>query len=111
MLTVLQKSSLYFCKENDKMKYCYPQNIKQEVINSEIDNKPSFYKYIFTQCEKKNNKKNKLVVSQEKRTLPIKFYLLSSRMTFSAKSLNKIGKIQERAVRILYNDFPSDYES
>ena len=32
-------------------------------------------------------------------------------MTFSAKSLNKIEKIQERAVRILYNDFPSDYES
>ena len=27
------------------------------------------------------------------------------------KSLNKIEKIQERALRILYNDFSGDYES
>ena len=33
-------------------------------------------------------------------------------MTFLlTKSLNKIEKIEERALRILYNDFSSDYES
>ena len=29
----------------------------------------------------------------------------------SAKSVKKIEKIQERGLRILYNDFSSDYES
>ena len=36
------KISVVFLQGKCKMKYCYPQNIKQEVINSEIDNKPSF---------------------------------------------------------------------
>ena len=115
-------------KRNSNMKDSHSLNLNQEVINSEncvkllgveIDNKLSFEKYISTLVKKASNQLNaisriqKFMGFKEKEILLNSFaYSNFNYCPFcSAKSVKKIEKIQERALRILYNDFSSDYES
>ena len=89
---------------HNKMKDTYSLNINQEVNNSEncvkllgveIDNNLSFKKEILL---------NGFVYSNFN-YCPLVWHFCS------AKSVKWIEKIQERALRILYKDFSSDFES
>ena len=89
---------------HNKMKDTYSLNINQEVNNAEncvkllgveIDNKLSFKKEILL---------NGFVYSNFN-YCPLVWHFCS------AKSVKWIEKIQERALRILYKDFSSDFES
>ena len=115
------------------MKDSYSLNINQEVINSEncvkllgveIDNKLSFEKHISTLVKKASNQLNAISRIQKFMGFKEKEILLNSFVYSnfndcplmwhfcSAKSVKtiQIQKIQERALRILYNDFSSDFE-
>ena len=112
------------------MKDSYPLNINDLTINSEncvkllgieIDNKLSFEQHISTLCNKASNILNlirriqKLMGFKENKVLLNSF--VYSNFDYghvvwhfcSSISLYKIKKIQEQALRILHNDFVSDY--
>ena len=112
------------------MKDSYSININLDVINSEnymkllgveIDNKLSYEKHISTLVKKASNQLNAISRMQNLWVFKETEILLNSFNTSnfnycplvwhfsSAKSVKKIEKIQERALRILYNDFSSDY--
>ena len=114
------------CKRNAKMKDSYPLNINDQTINStnnlkllgiEIDNKLSFGQHISTLCNKASNQLNvigriqKFMGFKEKEVLNSFVYSLHF---CSLKSLSKLKiklekKIQEWALRLLHNNFASDY--
>ena len=117
-------------KKNCRMKDSYALNINNQTINSEncvkllgieIDNTLSFNKHISTLCKKASNQLNaigriqKYMGFKEKEVLLNSFvlsnfyYCLLVWHFCSSKSLKKIEKIQERTLRILYNDSTSDY--
>ena len=119
-------------KRNNKMKDSYSLNIKQEVINSEnsvkllgveTDDKFSFEKHISTLVKKASNQLNAISRIQTFMGFKEKEILLNSFVYSnfnycpivshfcSAKSVKQIERIQERALRILYNDFSSDNDS
>ena len=119
-------------KRNNKMKDSYSLNMNQEVINSEnnvkllgveIDNKLSFEKHISTLVKKASNQLNAISRIQkfmgfEEKEILLNSFVYSNLNYFplvwpfcSAKSVKKIEKIQERALRILKNDFSGDYET
>ena len=113
------------------MKDSYPLNINDLTINSEnsvkllaieIDQKLSFEQRNFTHCNNVSNQLNvieriqKFMRFKEKDVFlnsfvypsfnycpPLVWYFCSS------KSLYKIEKIQDRTLRLLHNDFTSDY--
>ena len=112
------------------MKDSYALNINNQTISSEnyvkllaieIDNTLSFDKHISTLCKKASNQLNaigriqKYMGFKEKEVLLNSFvlsnfyYCLLVWHFCSSKSLKKIEKIQERTLRILYNDSTSDY--
>ena len=111
------------------MKDSYPLNINDLIINSknsvkllgiEINNKMSFEQNISTLCNKPSNQLNPIGRIQKFMGFKEKEVLLNSSVYSnfnycplvchfcSAKSLYKIEKIQERALRLLHNDFASD---
>ena len=117
-------------KENCRMKDSYSLNINNETTNSEnsvkllginIDNSLSFNKHISTLCKKPSNQLNvirriqKYMECKEKEVLLNSFALSNFNYCplvwhfCCSKSLRKIGKMQERALRILFNNFTSDY--
>ena len=112
------------------MKDSYPLNINDRTINSEnsvkrlgieIDNKLSFKQHISTHCNKESNKLNAIRRIQKFMGFKEKEVLLNSFVYSnfnycplvwhfcSSKSLYKIEKIQERALRLLHNNFARDY--
>ena len=118
-------------KRNNKMKDSFTRNINQEVINSEncvkllgveIYDNLSFEKHISTLVKQASSQLNaisriqKFMGFKEKEILLNRF--VYSNFNYcplvwhfcSAKSVKRIEKIQERALRILYNDYSSDYE-
>ena len=116
-------------KRNNKMKDSYSLNINQEVINSEncvkllgveIDDKLSFEKHISTLVKKASSQLNAISRIQKFMGFKEKEILLNSFVYSNfnycplvwhfclEKSVKRIEKIQERALRILYNDFSSD---
>ena len=112
------------------MKDSYPLNINDLTINSEnsvkllgieTDNRLSIEKHISTLCDKTSNQLNTIGRIQKFMGFKEKEVLLNSFVYSnfnywplvwhfcSSKSLYKIEKIQERALRLLHNDFTSDY--
>ena len=117
-------------KKNCRMKDFYALNINNKTINSEncvkllemeIDNTLSFNKHISTLCKKAGNQLNAIGRIQKQMGFKGKEVFLNSFFLSnfnycplvchfcSSKSLKKSGKIQQRALRILYNDSTSDY--
>ena len=117
-------------KKNAKIKDSYPLKINDQIINSEnsvkrlgikIDNKLSFDKHISTLCKKASNQLNAIGRIQKYMGFKEKEVLINSFVYSnfnycplvwhfcSSKSMNKIEKIQERALKILHNDLVSDY--
>ena len=113
-----------------KLKDSHPLNINDLTINSEnsvkllgieINNRLSFEKHISTLCNKASNQLNAIGRIQKFMGFKEKEVLLNSFVYSnfnycplvwhfcSSKSLYKIEKIQERALRLLHNDFASDY--
>ena len=104
-------------KKNAKMKDPYSLNINDLTINSkhsvkllgiEIDNKLSFEQHISTLCNKASNQLNAIGRIQKfmgfkEREVPLVWHFCSSKYSY------KIEKIQGRALRLLHNDFASDY--
>ena len=116
-------------KKISKMKDFYPLNVNDQKINSakcvkvvgiEVDNKLCFEQHISTLC-KASNQLNAIGRIQKYMGFKEKEILLNSFVYSnfnycplvwhfcSSKSLNKIEKIQGRALRLLHNDFTSDY--
>ena len=112
-------------KKNCRMKDSYALNINKQTINSEncvkllvieIDNTLSFDKHISNLCKKASNQLNaigriqKYMDFKEKEVLLNSFFLSNFNYCpfvwhfCSSKSVMKIEKIQERALRMLYND-------
>ena len=112
------------------MKDSYPLNINDQKINPEncvklhgieIDNKLCFEQHISTLCKKASNQLNAIGKIKKYMGFKEKEILLNSFVYSnfnycplvwhfcSSKSLNKIEKMQERALRLLHNDFTSDY--
>ena len=112
------------------MKDSYPLNVNDLTINSEnsvkllgieIDNRLSFEKHISTLCNKASNQLNAIGRIQKFMGFKEKEVLLNSFVYSnfnycplvwhfcSSKSLYKIEKTQERALRFLQNNFASDY--
>ena len=112
------------------MKDSYPLNINNLTINSEnsvkllgieIDNRLSFEKHISTLCNKASNQLNAIGRIQKFMGFKEKEVLLNSFVYSnfnycplvwhfcSSKSLYEIGKMQERALRLLHNEYASDY--
>ena len=117
-------------KKNCRMKDSYNLNINNQTINSEncvklfgmeIDITLSFSKHISTLCKKTSNQLNTIGRTQKYKGFKEKEVLLNSFLLFnfnycplawhfcSSKSFKKIEKIQDLALRILYNDSTSDY--
>ena len=130
MIVNSEKFQAIVVKKNAKMKDSYPLNIDDPTINSknsvkllgiEIDNKLSFEQHISTLCNKASNQLNAIGRIQKFMGFMEKEILLNSfvysNFTYcplvwhfcSSKSVYKIAKIQERALRLLHNDFASDY--
>ena len=130
MIVNPEKFQAIVVKRNTKMKDSYPLNINDLTINYEnsvkllgieIDNRLSFEKHVSTLCNKASNQLNaigriqKFMGSKEKEVLFDSF--VYSNFNYcplvwhfcSYKSLYKIEKKQERALRLLHNDFASDY--
>ena len=130
MIVNPEKFQAIVVKKNAKMKDSYPLNINDLTINSEnsvkllgieIDNKLSFEQHISTLCNKANYQFNairrikKFMGFKEKEVLFNSF--VYSNFNYcpliwhfcSSSSLHKIEKIQERVLRLLHNDFASDY--
>ena len=93
-----------------------------KLLGVEMGNKLSFEKHIFTLVKKASNQLNAISRIQKFMGFKEKEILLNSFVYSnfndcplmwhfcSAKSVKTIEKIQERALRILYNDFSSDFE-
>ena len=117
-------------KKNCRMKDLYALNINSQTTNFEncvkrlgieTDNTLSFNKLISALYQKASNQLNvlgriqKYMGFKEKEVLLNSFvlsnfyYCLLVWHFCSSKSLKKIEKIQERTLRILYNDSTSDY--
>ena len=138
MIVNPEKFQAIVIKRNNKMKDSYSLNINQEAINTEnsvkflgveIDNKLSFEKHISTLVKKASNQLNaisriqKFMGFKEKEILlnsfaysnfnycPLVWHFCSAKSVKKINTIQKILKIQERALRILYNDFSGDYES
>ena len=93
-----------------------------ELLGIEIDFKLNFNKYISKLCKKAGGqlntlcRYNKYIDFDEKKTLMESF--IQSNFNFcplvwmftSPKSARKIEKVQERALRLLLNDYDNDYE-
>lgn len=130
MIVNPEKFQAIVVKKNAKMKDSYPLFINDQTINSEnsvkllgieIDNKLSFEKHISNLCKKASNQLNAIGRIQKYMGFKEKEVLLNSFVYSnfnycplvwhfcSSKSLKKIEKIQERALRLLHNDFASDY--
>ena len=130
MIVNPEKFQAIVVKRNTKMKDSYPLNINDLTINYEssvkllgieIDNRLSFEKHVSTLCNKASNQLNAIGKIQQFMGFKEKEVLLDSFVYsnfnycplvwhfYSSKSLYKIEKIQERALRLLDNDFTSDY--
>ena len=130
MIVNPEKFQAIVVKKNTKIKDSYTLNINDLTINSEnsvkllgieIDNKLSFEQHISTLCNKASNQLNAIGRIQKFMGFKEKEVLLNSFVYSnfnycplvwhfcSSKSLYKIEKIQERALRLLHNDFASDY--
>ena len=124
------KFHVIFVKKYAKMKDSNPLNINDQTINSsssikyltiKVDIKLFFEKYISTHCSKASSHLNAIGRIQKYIGFKEKEVLLNSCVYSnfnycllvwhfcSSKYLNKIGKIQEWALRLLHNDFASDY--
>ena len=111
------------------MKFSYALNINKQTINSqnsiklpgtEIDNTLSFDKHVSNLLKKASNQLNairriqKYMGFKEKEVILNSFVLSNFNYCplvwhfCSSKSLKKIEKIQERVLRVLYNDSTSD---
>ena len=112
---LIRTNSEPLVKRNAKIKDSYPLKINNEnrlkLRGIEIYNKLSFDKHIYNLCKKVNNQLNPIGRIQQYMGFKEKKVLVNSFVWYfcSSKSLNKIKKIQERALRLLYNDFVSDY--
>ena len=123
MIVNRDKFQAIVVKKNCRMKDAYALNINKQTINSEngikllgfeIDNTLSFDKHISDLCKKASNQLNAIGRIQKYMGLKKKEVLLNSFVLcncnycplvwhfYSSKSLKKIEKIQERAIRILY---------
>ena len=132
MIVNLDKFQAIVVKIKSKMKDSYPLNINQEAINSEncvkllgaeIVNKLSFEKHFPTLGKKASNKLNTISRIQkfmgfkgEKNFLNSFVYSNFNYCPCVAFLFIKISnkdreKMQERTLRILYNNFSSDYKS
>ena len=130
MIVNPDKFQAIIVKKNTNIKDSYPLKINDQIINSEssvkllgieIDNKLSFDKHISTLCKKASNQLNAIGRIQNYMGFKEKEVLINSFVYSnfnycplvwhfcSSKSLNKIEKIQERALRLLHNDFVNDY--
>ena len=130
MIVNPEKFPAILVKKIVKMKDFYPLNINDLTINSEnsvkllgieIDNKLPFGQHISTLCNKVSNKLNtigriqKIMGFKEKEVLVNSFvysnfnYCPLAWHFCSSKSLYEIGKVQERALRLLHNKYASDY--
>ena len=130
MIVNPEKFQAIVVKKNTKMKDLYPLNINDLTINSgsstkllsiEIDNKLSFDQHISTLCHKVSNQLNAIGRIQKFMGFKEKENLLNSYVFSnfnycplvwhfcSSKSLYKTKKIQDRALRLLHNDFASDH--
>ena len=130
MIVNPDKFQAIIIKKNSKMKDSYPLNVNEQKINSEncvkllgieIENKLRFEHYISKLCKKAGNQLNAIGRIQKYMDFKEKEIILNSfaYSSFnycplvwhfcSSKSLNKIEKIQERELRLLHNDFTSDY--
>ena len=130
MIVNPEKFQTVVVKRNTKIKDSYPLNINDLTINYEnsvkllgieIDNRLSFEKHVSTLCNKVSNQLNaieriqKFMGFKEKENLLDSF--VYSNFNYcplvwhfcSSKSLYKIEKKEERALRLLHNDFNSDY--
>ena len=112
-------------KKNFRMKDSYALNINNQTINSEncvklhgieTDNTLSFNKHISSLCKKASNQLNvigrtqKFMGFEEKEVLLNSFVLILITPFLWHFCFSKLRKkIQERTLRILYNDFTSDY--
>ena len=112
-------------KKNFRMKDSYALNINNQTINSEncvklhgieTDNTLSFNKHISSLCKKASNQLNvigrtqKFMGFEEKEVLLNSFVLILITPFVWHFCFSKLWKkIQERTLRILYNDFTSDY--
>ena len=112
-------------KKNFRMKDSYALNINNQTINSEncvklhgieTDNTLSFNKHISSLCKKASNQLNvigrtqKFMGFEEKEVLLNSFVLILITPFLWHFRFSKLWKkIQERTLRILYNDFTSDY--
>ena len=130
MIVNPEKFQAIVVKKIAKMKGSYPLNINDLTINwensvkllgIEIHNKLPFGQHISTLCNKVSNKLNTIGRIQKFMGFKEKEVLLNSFVYSnfnycplvwhfcSSKSLYKIEKIQERALRLLHNDFASGY--
>ena len=130
MIVNPDKFQAIIIKKNSKMKDSYPLNINDQKINSEncvkllgieIENKLRFEHHNSKLCKKASNQLNAIGRIQKYMDFKEKAILLNSFVYSSfnycplvwhfcsSKSLNKIEKIQERELRLLHNDFASDY--
>ena len=131
MIVNPDKFQAIIIKRNSNMEDQYTLNIDGNQVNSEksvkllgisIDNKLSFEEHVSSLCKKASNQLN--AISRLHRYLGFKEKeILINSFVYAnfnycpliwhfcpAKSVRKIERIQERALRILYNDFESDYE-
>ena len=124
MIVNPDKFQAIIIKKNSNMKDSYPLNINDQKINNEncvkllgikIDNKLCFDPHISTLCKKASNQLNAIGRIQKYMGFKEKEILLNSFVYSnfnyhplvqhfrSSKSLNKIEKIQERALRLLHS--------
>ena len=132
MIVNPDKFQAIIINKNRNMDNEYSLNIGDSTITSaksvtllgiEIDNKLSFEDHVSYLCRKANNQLN--AISRLKRYMGTneKEILINSFVYANfnycplvwhfcpAKSLRKLEKVQERALRILFDDFDSEYES
>ena len=132
MIVNADKFQPIIVKRNSNMCNQYILNIDGNQVTSEksvkllginIDNKLSFIKHVSSLCKKGSNQLNainrlrKYLGVKEKEVLINIFVYANFNYCpliwefCSAKSVRKIKQIQTRALRILYNDFDSDYKT
>ena len=131
MIVNPDKFQAIIIKRNSNMEDQYTLNIDGNQVNSEksvklpgisIDNKLSFEEHVSSLCKKASNQLNAIsrlhiyLGFKEKEILVNRFVYANFNYCpliwhfCAAKSVRKFERIQERALRILYNDFESDYE-
>ena len=131
MIVNPDKFQAIIIKRNSNMEDQFTLNIDGNQVKSEksvkllgvsIDNKLSFEEHVSSLCKKASNQLNAIsrlhryLGFKEKEVLINSFVYANFNYCpliwhfCPAKSVRKIEKIQERALRILYNDFENDYE-